>query len=207
MAQQASINGLALGVATAGGLLVYAGLRGENPLAALRSVLTGSPAPVQATPPVTVPWGPGDWGGGSFAPGTASGAGVGSLPQLYNAAAKYLGVPYRWGGTDPRTGLDCSGLVVVAFRDIGITGVPRTSWGQRNWSKVRVVKDPGAGDLVWWPGHIGIMRDATTMINAPHTGTVVRIASVGPRNGVTPTYLRYTGGPIAPQYTPKPAGP
>lgn len=202
MAQQASVNGLALGVATAGGLLIYAGLRGENPLAALRDVLTGSPAPVPAGKPVTVDipaWsgGPGDWGGGSFSGG--------SLPQLYNAATKYLGVKYRWGGTNPATGLDCSGLVQVAFRDIGITA-PRTSWTQRNWSKVKVVSDPGTGDLVWWPGHIGIMRDATSMINAPHTGTVVKISPVGPRNGVTPTYLRYTGGPIAPQYTPTPAG-
>lgn len=188
MANRAGVNGLALGVASAGALFVYAGLRGESPLAALRGVLTGSPPPVPAGKPVTLE-------APSYAPTAAGGdvVGSGSLPQLAQAATKYLGVPYRWGGTDPARGLDCSGLVVVSFRDIGITGVPRTSAGQMSWSKVRKVSDPGAGDLVWWPGHIGIMVSATRMINAPHTGTVVRYASVGPRSGVTPTYLRYVG--------------
>lgn len=193
MANRASVNGLALGVAASGGLLIYAGLRGENPLAALRGVLTGSPAPVPAGKPVTLE-------APSYTP-TAAGngaIGAGSLPALATAATKYLGVPYRWGGTD-RRGLDCSGLVVVSFRDIGVTGVPRTSWGQMAWSKVRKVSDPGAGDLVWWPGHIGIMVTATRMINAPHTGTVVRYANVGPRDGRAPTYLRYIGGSV-PQY-------
>jgi hypothetical protein len=186
MAPTAGISGKALALATAGGVLVYAGLRGESPLESLRGILTGSPAPVPEGRPVTL-----DFGGGSFEGGSAVGAG--SFPQLAQAAERYLGVPYKWAGTT-RAGLDCSGLVVLSFRDVGVTGVPRTSLGQMSWSKVRKVSNPGAGDLVWWPGHIGIMVSATRMINAPHTGTVVSYASVGVRNGHAPVYLRYMGG-------------
>jgi cell wall-associated NlpC family hydrolase len=124
-------------------------------------------------------------GGGDF--GTSGG-----LPALVQAAQRYLGVRYRWGGKDPATGLDCSGLVYVAFRDIGVTA-PRSTWTQVSWKMVRKTGTPSAGDLVWWPGHIGIVVDGKRMINAPHTGAVVRYDSVGVRNGIAPTFLHYTG--------------
>lgn len=199
MANRAGVNGIALGLATAGGVLVYAGLRGESPLAALRGILTGSPPPLPqgATVALREP---------SYTPTPAGDGTMGGLPQLANAAERYLGRPYRWGGTFVGGGGgDCSGLVQRAFADLGITA-PRTSWTQRTWSKVKVTTTPGRGDLVWWPGHIGIMVSAGKMINAPHTGTVVRYASVGSRNGQAPTYLRYVGAAIKPQYTPTPAG-
>ena len=190
MAQRAGISGRALALATAGGVLVYAGLRGENPLEALRSVLTGSPAPLPEGKTVGV-----NIGSSIGATGEAEGTGVGPFPGLASAAERYLGVPYKWAGTS-RAGLDCSGLVVLAFRDNGITGVPRTSLGQMSWSKVKRTKEPGRGDLVWWPGHIGIMVSSNRMINAPHTGTVVRYADVGPRSGHAPVYLRYVGNRV-----------
>ena len=192
MAQRAGLSGRALALATAGGVLVYAGLRGENPLDALRSVLTGSPAPLPEGKAVTLPA-----GSSIGATGTAEGTGVGPFPGLASAAQRYLGVPYKWGGTS-RAGMDCSGLVVLSFKDNGITGVPRTSLGQMSWSKMRRVTDPGAGDCVWWPGHIGIMVSSSRMINAPHTGTVVRYADVGTRNGHAPVYLRYVGNRVNP---------
>jgi cell wall-associated NlpC family hydrolase len=189
MAQSAGISGKALGLATAGGILVYAGLRGESPLESLRSILTGSPAPIPEGKAVTldVP------GTGASAPSGASG---GAFPQLLTAATKYLGRPYKWAGTFVGGGGgDCSGLVVRAFADNGITGIPRTSWGQRSWSKVKQVSaaETGAGDLVWWQGHIGIVVNRTKMINSPHTGAVVRYGAITSRNGKAPTFLRYQG--------------
>jgi peptidoglycan DL-endopeptidase CwlO len=184
MAPRAGISGRALALATAGGVLVYAGLRGESPLEALRGILTGSPPPLPEGKGISLT----DFGSGTI-PG-AAGVGTGPNAQLATAATKYLGVPYRWGGTS-RSGLDCSGLVVVSYRDIGVTGVPRTSLGQRMWSNHIQVSSPAAGDLVYWPGHIGIMVGAGKMINAPRTGRNVEYASVGSRNGVAPTYLRY----------------
>jgi cell wall-associated NlpC family hydrolase len=189
MAQAAGISGKALGLATAGGILVYAGLRGESPLESLRSILTGSPAPIPEGKPVTL-----DIAGTDAS--VPSGASGGAFPQLLSAATKYLGRPYKWAGTFVGNGGgDCSGLVVRAFADNGITGIPRTSWGQRSWSKVKQVSaaETGAGDLVWWTGHIGIAVNRTKMINAPHTGAVVRYAAITSRDGKAPTFLRYQG--------------
>jgi cell wall-associated NlpC family hydrolase len=189
VAVNAGVSGKAIALATAGGVLVYAGLRGESPLEALRGILTGSPPPLPEGKTVTLP------AGSSAGTGPIEGSGVGPFPGLASAAERYLGVPYKWAGTS-RAGVDCSGLVVLAFRDNGITGIPRTSLGQMSWSKVRKVSDPGRGDLVWWPGHIGIMVSSTRMINAPHRGTVVRYANVGVREGRAPTYLRYVGNRV-----------
>src|SRR4051794_2390894 len=44
-------------------------------------------------------------------------------------AKKYLGVPYVWGGTDPKKGLDCSGLVQLVYRNLGVE-LPRVSYQQ-----------------------------------------------------------------------------
>jgi hypothetical protein len=183
-APRAGINGLAVALASGGALLVYAGLRGENPLESLRAVLTGTPPSVPVGKPVTLaPLG--GIGGGDFPSGGAS--------SLVQAAEKYLGVKYRWGGKDPRTGLDCSGLVFVAFRDIGITA-PMSTATQRFWKSIRVVSSPAPGDLAYWPGHIGIVVGPDKMINAPHTGAVVRYDTIsGHRSTTTVTYLRYIG--------------
>src|SRR5262249_43223942 len=66
--------------------------------------------------------------GATGAPSTPalSGAGSATGQAVVDAAKKYLGTPYVFGGTDPNTGLDCSGLVQRAYRDLGID-LPRTS--------------------------------------------------------------------------------
>jgi cell wall-associated NlpC family hydrolase len=190
MAPRAGISGLAVALAGGGALLVYAGLRGESPLESARAVLTGNPPRVPEGHPVTLE---GPFGGGDFPPAPG-----GPFSSLVSAAERYLGVRYRWGGKDPRTGLDCSGLVFVAFRDVGIKA-PLSSFTQSHWSQVRRISasQAGPGDLVYWstvPGHIGIVTGPDKMINAPHTGAVVRFDSIsGHSSTVTPLYLRYVG--------------
>lgn len=104
--------------------------------------------------------------------------------EIVADAKRYLGIPYKWGGGpgNPRAGLDCSGLIERVAFDLGINSCPRTSEEQWTWSQH--TNRPGPGDLVFFvgsdgepgsPGHVGIVIEPGTMINAPYTGTVVRI--------------------------------
>jgi hypothetical protein len=81
-------------------------------------------------------------------------------------AEKFLGVPYLWGGNTP-LGFDCSGLVQMVFLAAGLP-LPRDSDQQEQALAAAI---PGAeplqrGDLVFWPGHVGIMADRETLIHA-----------------------------------------
>lgn len=51
---------------------------------------------------------------------------VATSSDLLNYALSFQGVPYRWGGTNPETGLDCSGYTQLVFRKFGVN-LPRTS--------------------------------------------------------------------------------
>lgn len=97
------------------------------------------------------------------------------------AAKQYLGVDYVWGGTDPSKGLDCSGLVQRAYRDLGIE-LPRVSYDQAKvGTKVDSIEQARPGDLVAFGSpvdHIGIYVGDGKMIQAPHTGDVVRISDI-----------------------------
>jgi peptidoglycan DL-endopeptidase CwlO len=108
--------------------------------------------------------------------------------QVVAQAEQYLGVPYQWGGTDPSTGLDCSGLVQLAYGQLGVQ-LPRTSQEQQQvGTPVGSVAQAQPGDLVFYGSpaeHVGIYVGNGQMINAPHTGTSVRIEGVG-----TPTSIR-----------------
>ena len=80
-----------------------------------------------------------------------------------DVAESLLGTPYLWGG-NTSFGIDCSGLVVLAMRAAGRT-VPRDS----DLQEVAFPAVPSSlqrGDLVFWRGHVGIMRDAETLLHA-----------------------------------------
>lgn len=105
------------------------------------------------------------------------------------AARSQLGTPYVWGGTDPGKGLDCSGLVQWVYGQNGIK-LPRTSqqqWLQGGGTKFSDMTQAQPGDLVFFvggdgtasaPGHVGIYIGNGMMIDAPHTGSSVRIDNV-----------------------------
>jgi len=103
-------------------------------------------------------------------------------------AVQYLGVPYRWGGARPRTGFDCSGLVKYVFGQLGVS-LPHYAAAQY-YSPEAVWVPPERlqpGDLVFFtgsdgtrnaPGHVGIYVGDGYLIDAPHTGSSVRIDSL-----------------------------
>ncbi len=83
-------------------------------------------------------------------------------PDFIAAAALYLGAPYLWGGRS-FLGLDCSGLVQQAFRDLGIA-VRRDTDDQRDTIGAAVPavgeEDLRRGDLIYIPGHVMIYAGA-----------------------------------------------
>jgi cell wall-associated NlpC family hydrolase len=107
-------------------------------------------------------------------------------------AERFLGAPYLWGGKTA-LGLDCSALVQVALTACGVA-CPRDSDMQEAalgvplpWSGDATVLR--RGDLVFWKGHVGIMRDMTTLLHAnahhmavamePVAEAIARIAAAG----------------------------
>lgn len=105
-----------------------------------------------------------------------------SISDLLTIAQKYLGVPYVYGGTDPKKGLDCSGLTQLVFRQVGIS-LPRTSQEQAGSGIGIHASDLSPGDLIlsdWGDGpnsHVAIYAGNGKLIEAPRTGENVRIAS------------------------------
>ena len=87
-------------------------------------------------------------------------------------AEQLLHTPYLWGGTSA-FGIDCSGLVQLAFRMAGRDVVRDTDMQAANLGDMIAREDLRRGDLVFWTGHVGIMTDAATLIHANgHTMTV-----------------------------------
>jgi hypothetical protein len=81
-------------------------------------------------------------------------------------AERFVGVPYLWGGRSAR-GIDCSGLVQLALLAAGVSA-PRDSDMQAALVGEELPPRAGLrrGDLVFWRGHVGIMRDGETLLHA-----------------------------------------
>lgn len=91
------------------------------------------------------------------------------------SAERLVGVPYLWGGRDTLA-VDCSGLVQGALETGGILAL-RDADMQEHSVGVELPRDTALqrGDLVFWDGHVGIMRSATELLhaNAFHMRTII----------------------------------
>jgi cell wall-associated NlpC family hydrolase len=98
--------------------------------------------------------------------------------NVIDYAMSQLGTPYVWGGAAPG-GFDCSGLVMWAYAQVGVS-LPHSSYAMWNYG-VPVSRDQLApGDIVFFDGlgHVGLYIGGGQFIEAPHTGDVVKISSL-----------------------------
>lgn len=98
--------------------------------------------------------------------------------NLVQIARDLIGVPYRYGGTEPEYGFDCSGLVFYSYRQGGVP-VPRTAAQQRQYAMPVSASGLRPGDLVFFDtrakgGHVGIYSGKGRFIHAPSSGGRVR---------------------------------
>ena len=104
-----------------------------------------------------------------------------AIQKLLGEGLMYIGVPYRWGGNSPITGLDCSGLVQLVFRNSVGIDLPRTALEQSAQGNRVSVRELKPGDLVFFNtigeniSHVGIYVGNGKFLHAPATGKLVRI--------------------------------
>lgn len=122
---------------------------------------------------------------GAPAPNTSSGVrhSTGAGQAITRAALSLVGAAYRFGGEDPATGVDCSGLVRFVFQQHQLE-MPRTVGEQVQVGRRVRLEDVQAGDLIFFsttgPGatHVGIALGSSApgqFVHAPGTGSAVRV--------------------------------
>jgi cell wall-associated NlpC family hydrolase len=131
-------------------------------------------------------------------------------PDAVAVAERFLETPYLWGGRTSE-GIDCSGLVQTALMTAGITSPRDSDMMEAGLGEAIAIDDPNAplarGDLIFWKGHVGIMRDSLTLLHANgwHMKTVSeplaqareRIAANG--GGDVTSVRRLSRGAVPPQ--------
>jgi len=106
--------------------------------------------------------------------------GPGDGNRVVTQARRYLGTPYVWGGTDPATGLDCSGFTQRVYADLG-TQLPRTAAEQQHaGTAVHGLGNARPGDLLFYEPdsggaahHVAIYEGNGRLIEAPQRGVPV----------------------------------
>ncbi len=127
---------------------------------------------------------------GTVTPAVVPGGAGSTDPDGSPAAARavawalaQLGTPYRWGG-EGDGGFDCSGLVQAAYGAAGVH-LPRVAQDQYD-AGPHLAAGAGSrpGDLVFFGSsptgvdHVGIVVEPGEMVDAPHTGAVVRVEPI-----------------------------
>jgi cell wall-associated NlpC family hydrolase len=91
-------------------------------------------------------------------------------------ALRAVGVPYRWGGTSPSSGFDCSGLVYWAYGRLGVE-VPHSSYALAAIGRRIGRPHLKPGDILVFSGygHVGLYVGRGRMVHAPSSGRLVEI--------------------------------
>jgi cell wall-associated NlpC family hydrolase len=103
---------------------------------------------------------------------------------LASSALDLIGIRYRWGGTTPQTGLDCSGLVQFVFQQVTGVTLPRSAKEQSRLGDKVALSELRPGDLVFFNtrrfafSHVGIYVGDSRFIHAPRRGREVEVATI-----------------------------
>lgn len=103
-----------------------------------------------------------------------------AIGNMLLQSVSLMGIPYRWGGNTPETGMDCSGFVRYVFKkSLGIT-LPRTANEMSKLGKRVAIDDLQPGDLLFFNihhvnSHMGMYIGNNQFIQSPHTGDSIKI--------------------------------
>lgn len=106
---------------------------------------------------------------------------AGNQPAVVHFAIQQVGTPYRYGGQNPGTGFDCSGLVYYAYQQAGYS-IPRSSSAQYSSARHVSLQELQAGDLLFFRvsplkvSHVGIYIGNGDFVHAPSSGKTVEIS-------------------------------
>ena len=95
-------------------------------------------------------------------------------------ALRAVGVPYRWGGSSPTGGFDCSGLVYWTYKRLGVE-LPHSSYALYDRGRQVSRSRMKPGDLLFFYGlgHVGIYLGRGRMVHAPQSGRLVEVVRLG----------------------------
>lgn len=204
MASGGGISGVAVALATAGGVLLYAGFQGQNPVEALKDITSGK---TKALEPGTVSFvnDPTSLGqGGGIVPAMWTGGGSSDIGNRIAAAAMtHRNEKYSQARRWQAGYSDCSSFVGKSLKDVGITPPGSSVTGSYLvWSKLKTIPKSGiqAGDLLCASGHIAIALSPITAIGQQNGRQDVKVGSIETVMWGQPSWVarRYVGTAASP---------
>ncbi len=113
-------------------------------------------------------------------------------PQQYDSATQdiidkaksFIGTNYKWGGTNPNTGFDCSGLMQYVFKSIGIN-LPRTAMQQGQVGQKVDIQNAKPGDMIWFGSKNSPSGQHIGLISKIDNGQIYIVDAAGKKLGVT----------------------
>jgi cell wall-associated NlpC family hydrolase len=110
---------------------------------------------------------------------------ISTSSDVANIALQYVGYRYVWGGTTPKSGFDCSGLMQYAFKQVGVD-IPRIAASQFNASngvQISGIENLAAGDLLFFTGFNSRGRRGITHVSM-YLGNGKMVHAMNPSYGI-----------------------
>jgi peptidoglycan DL-endopeptidase CwlO len=160
-----------------GAILLYGGIKGFS----ITDLFFGKTTPKDTSGEIgTSTANPASIGSSGFPFGGSPWSVSGTQLQLLQNAKKYLGIPYMYGGNDPKIGIDCSRFVQLAFASVGIS-LGRDTYSQYAQGTPVDIQNIQPGDVIFTepsfkgPGHEGLYIGNGEVQESPHHDTVNQV--------------------------------